>query len=79
MYGMNFFNTRLGMGKEWDDINENNFYNIEAAYILLLTKWKETTNKTDFKTLQDVLSRSDISTHILCQVSLRNYLSPLFI
>ncbi|CAG2242606.1 unnamed protein product [Mytilus edulis] len=58
----------LEMSKEWGDITLNYPKDIKVAKFLVLSKWKEMKDKSNFKALAEALTKMDISTHVLCQV-----------
>ena len=60
----------LEMSKKWDSITHNYPNDIEVAKYLVLSKWKEIKDQSNFKALAEALTKMDISTHFLCQVSL---------
>ncbi|XP_076083275.1 uncharacterized protein LOC143054232 [Mytilus galloprovincialis] len=57
----------LEMSNTWDSITHYP-NDIEVAKFLVLSKWKEIKDQSNFKTLADALTKMDISTHVLCQV-----------
>ncbi|XP_071144046.1 uncharacterized protein [Mytilus edulis] len=58
----------LEMSKKWDSITHNYPNDIEVAKYLVLSKWKEIKDQSNFKALAEALTKMDISTHFLCQV-----------
>ncbi|XP_071143594.1 uncharacterized protein [Mytilus edulis] len=60
--------TYLEMSEEWEDITHNYPNNIKVAKFLVLSKWKEMKEESNFKDLAEALTNMDISTHVLCQV-----------
>ncbi|CAG2232007.1 unnamed protein product [Mytilus edulis] len=60
----------LEMSRKWDSITHNYPNDIEVAKYLVLSKWKEIKDQSNFKALAEALTKMDISTHFLCQVSL---------
>ncbi|XP_063407784.1 uncharacterized protein LOC134691279 [Mytilus trossulus] len=60
--------TYLDMCEEWEAIKYNNGERIEVAKFLVLTKWKQMKPESNFQALAEVLTKMNISKHLLCQV-----------